>query len=113
MVELGELEKRHEDFATRQVRVVVISNDDRETASATQSDFPHLVVVADVEQSLAKAVAVIHAGAGRNWKDTNAPTTFLVDGTGYVRWIFRPGRFTERLSPDELLAATDATWPAK
>jgi alkyl hydroperoxide reductase subunit AhpC len=112
MVELGELEKRHEDLEKRQVRVVVISNDDQPTAQATQADFPHLVVVADAEQKLAKAVQVLHPEAGRHHDTTNAPTTILVDGTGKVRWLFRPERIIARLSPDELLAAIDATWPS-
>jgi alkyl hydroperoxide reductase subunit AhpC len=107
MVELGQLEKRHQDFANRNVRVVVVSNDDQATAQQTQQDFPHLVVVADSEQKLAKALAVIHPGAGHNGEDTNAPTTFLVDGAGTVRWLFRPDRFVARLSPDELLVEID------
>jgi peroxiredoxin len=111
MVELGELEKRHEEFARRHVRVVAISNDDQETAQATQADFPHLVVLSDKQQDLAKAIQVIHPGAGPTHDDTNAPTTFLVDGAGTVRWVFRPERFIERLSPDDLLAAIDRTWP--
>src|SRR5262245_36395932 len=107
MVELGELEKRYQDFAKRNVRVVVISNDDQPTARQSQADFPHLVVVADTEQKLAKALDVIHPGVGPGGTDTNAPTTFLVDGAGAVRWLFRPDRFTFRLSPDELLAEID------
>jgi peroxiredoxin len=107
MVELGELEGHHQQFAERRVRVVVISNDDLETARATQTDFPHLVVVSDAEQNMAKALHVLHAGAGRNGEDTNAPTTFLVDGTRKVRWLFRPERFIVRLSADDLLKAID------
>ncbi len=111
MVELGQLEKQHEEFARRRVRIIVISNDDQPTARATQADFPHLVVVSDAEQNMAKAIQVIHSGAGQNHSDTNAPTTFLVDGTGKVRWFFRPDRIVVRLPPDKLLAAIDQTWP--
>ena len=110
MVELGQLEKRHEEFEKRKVQLVVISNDDQPTARATQADFPHLDVVSDAEQHLAKAIEVIHSGVGPAGSDTNAPTTFLVDGAGTVRWVFRPDRIVYRLSPDELLAAVDATW---
>jgi peroxiredoxin len=109
MVELGELEKRHEDFAKKNVRVVVISNDDQETSQKTQADFRHLVVVSDKEQNMAKAVQVIDAGQVHGGKETNAPTTFLLDGAGQVRWLFRPDRFIVRLSPDKLLAAMDET----
>ena len=46
-------------------------------------------------------------GKGPHGADTNAPTTFFVDGAGTVRWVFRPERFISRLSPDELLTAMD------
>jgi alkyl hydroperoxide reductase subunit AhpC len=107
MIELGELEKHHEEFSKRHVKVVVISNDDQPTARETQAEFPHLVVVSDAQQSMAKALQVLHTGAGQNGDDTNAPTTFLVDGTGKVRWFVRPERILGRLAPDELLAAID------
>jgi peroxiredoxin len=106
MTELGELEGHHRQFADRHVRVVVISNDDQEAARATQADFPHLVVVSDAEQNVAQAMQVIHAGAGPKG-DTNAPTTFLVDGVGQVRWLFRPESFVVRLPADDLLKAVD------
>jgi peroxiredoxin len=108
MVELGQLEKQIAEFKKRNVRLVVVSNDDQPTARETKKDFPGLDVVADTEQKLAKAVEVIHPGASMDGTDTNAPTTFLLDGTGTVRWMFRPDRFLERLSPRELLAAIDA-----
>lgn len=111
MVELGQLERRHADFEKRQVRILAISDDSQEVARATQADFPHLGIVADADENMAKAIQVIHHGAGRDRADTNAPTTFLVDGKGTVRWLFRPGHFIQRLSPDELLAAIDRTWP--
>ncbi len=107
MVELGKLEKQHEEFARRNVRIAVVSNDDQDTARATQADFPHLMVVSDPEQSLARAVEVLHPGMGPHGSDTNAPTTFLVDGSGTVQWVFRPERFLERLSPEQLAAALD------
>jgi peroxiredoxin len=107
MVELGELESHGRQFAAKHVRVAVISDDDLETAGLTQADFPHLMVVSDADQNIAKAMEVLHAGAGREGKDTNAPTTFLVDGKGEVRWFFRPDRFIERLPADQLLKAID------
>ncbi len=110
MVELGQLEKHHEEFAKRQVQVVVISNDKQSTAKTTQADFPHLIVVSDADQSMAKAVQVIQSGAGPTGDDTNAPTTFLVDGAGHVRRMLRPERFLARYSPEEVLAAIDETW---
>jgi peroxiredoxin len=91
----------------------VISNDDQPAARLTQADFPHLIVVADAEQNMAKAIQVIHAGAGPLQTDTNAPTTFIVDGAGSVRWFFRPDQFIVRLPADKLLAAIAQTLPPK
>ena len=107
MIELGQLEKNHAEFARRGVRVIAISNDDQATAKLTQAKFPHLGIVADADQSLAKAMQVIHPGAAPGGGDTNAPTTFLVDGVGQVRWLFRPERLLVRLAPEQLLAAID------
>ena len=113
MVELGELEKQHQEFAKRKVRIVAISNDDQKTALATQADFPHLVVVSDAKQNMARAVQVVHEGGAPGSKDTNAPTTIILDGAGSVRWLFRPDRFLVRLSPEQLLAASDENLPSK
>jgi peroxiredoxin len=107
MIELGELERHHEEFARRRVQVVAVSNDDQATSQLTQADFPHLIIVSDADQSMAKAMQTLHAGAGPDGSTTNAPTTFLLDGEGVVRWFRRPERFMVRLSPSELLAAID------
>jgi peroxiredoxin len=107
MVELGELENKHSEFDKRHVRVVVVSNDPQAVAQKTQADFPHLVVVSDAQQKLAKALDVIHPGAAPDGGDTNAPTTILIDGRGTFRWLFRPDRVLVRLSPEEVLDAVD------
>jgi peroxiredoxin len=113
MVELGELEARHDDFAKRNVRIVAISNDDPATARDTQADFRHLKIASDADQNMAKALQVVQSGVGPQHSDTNAPTTILVDGDGTVRWLFRPDYFIVRLSPDDFLAAIDKTWPGQ
>jgi peroxiredoxin len=107
MMELGELEKRHQDFEQRKTRILAISSDDPEAARLTQKDYPHLSIVSDAEQKIAKAMQVLDPGHGPHGTDTNAPTTFYVDGAGTVRWVFRPERFITRLTPDELLSAVD------
>src|SRR5438552_3709474 len=107
MVELGGLEKRHYDFAARKLRIVAVSSDDLATARLTQEKFPHLRIASEPEQNMARAFAVIQEKMGPGGTDTNAPTTFLVDGVGTVRWFFRPDRFMVRLSPDELLKEVD------
>ncbi len=109
MKELGELEKRQADFAARNLRVFVVSDDDLATAQRTQRDFPHLIVVSDKDRAMARAMEVIHAGANpTTGGDTNAPTTFLIDGRNLeVRWLFRPESYAHRLTPDQLLEAVD------
>lgn len=107
MVELGELEAHHEDFARRNTRVVVVSLEGPEQARQTQADFPHLTVVTDADRNLINVVNAIHRRSAPNGGDTAAPTTLLIDRQGTVRWLFRPERHIVRLTPTELLAAVD------
>jgi peroxiredoxin len=112
MAELGELEKRHEDFARKNLRVIVVSIESPELAKKTQADFPHLTVASDQERKLSNAVDVIHPNSGPEG-DTSAPTTILIDGNGTTKWIYRSGHVMVRLSPDELLEAADKYLPKK
>ena len=115
MTELGELESHFQEFKNRKnpVNIVAISMDPREDALKSQAQFPHLTVVADTDRKMCHTLNVIHPGAGPGGEDAVAPTTVLVDGQGTVRWLFRPDRFIERLSPAQLLAAIDEHMPAK
>lgn len=115
MTELGELESHFQEFKNRKnpVNIIAISKDDREDAQKSQAQFPHLTVVADTDRKMCHTLNVMHAGAGPGGEDAVAPTTILVDGQGTVRWLFRPDRFLERLSPAQLLAAIDEHMPAK
>lgn len=111
MVELGQLEKQHEQFARQKTQVVVISIEGPEDAKLTQKDFPHLVVVADSDRKLTEAVEVLHPDSHPEGGDTSAPTTLLVDGGGIVRWVHRPEIYFGRLSPAEVLGAIDEHMP--
>src|SRR5262245_10122419 len=111
MVELGELENRHEDFTRRNTRILAVSLETPEVVAQTQAKFPHLKLVADGEGRLIDTVAVRHLRAAPDRGDAAAPTTILVDRTGTVRWVFRPDRYLTRLAPDELLAAVDQHLP--
>ena len=113
MIELVQLESRHEEFEKRKTRVVVVSLEGEEDAKLTQAELPHLVVIADAERKLAEALDVVHPESNPEGGDTTAPTTLLVDGKGIVRWIFRPERFLKRLSPAEVLSAVDEHMAAK
>src|SRR5262245_62154386 len=113
MLELGQLESQWQEFEKRNVRVVVVSVEDREAAKATQADFPHLVIVSDADRNLSEAVEVIHKRSDPKGGDTAAPTTILIDGKGTVRWMFRPDRVFTRLSPAQLLATIDKEMPGE
>ncbi len=107
MVELGQLEKHHAEFDARGVRVVAASLDDVADTAETQKKFPHLTVVSDAEEGLAKAAEVIGPHRSPSGGETVSPTTVLIDRTGQVKWVFRPDRYITRLSPEALLAAID------
>jgi peroxiredoxin len=108
MVELGQLEAHHDQFAARNVRIVAASLDDVGDTAQTQQKFPHLTVLSDADESLAKAAAVIGPQHSPTGGDTVSPTTVLIDTGGKVRWVFRPDRYINRLSPQDLVAAIDA-----
>jgi alkyl hydroperoxide reductase subunit AhpC len=113
MIELGQLERRSEDFARRQTRVIAASLEGTEDAAKTQAENPHLLILADDKRGLSEAAGLIHANSNpHGGGDTSAPTTILVDHDGIVRWIYRSGSVVARLSPDEVLQALDAHMPA-
>src|SRR5215472_14543778 len=107
MIELGQLEANHDEFAKRHTRVVAVSVDGLDDSKRTKQDVPHLVVVADTDHKLVDAVEVLHAGAGEHGEDVAAPTTILVDKQGVVRALFRPTNVASRLSAREVLAMVD------
>jgi alkyl hydroperoxide reductase subunit AhpC len=111
MIELVELERRHEDFARRNTRVIVASMEGLDDAKRTQADFPHLLVLADESRGLSEAAGLVHAHAAPDGRDADAPTTILVDREGMVRWLYRSPEVIVRLSPDEVLQAIDAHNP--
>ena len=102
MIELGQLERRHEDFARRNTQVIASSIEGTEDAKKTQADLRHLNVLADQGMGLTNATKVLHPHAGPGGSDVDLPITILVDRQGVVRWLFQPSMATERLSPDEL-----------
>jgi peroxiredoxin len=107
MIELVQLERRHEDFQKRQTRVIAISVEGLEDARKTQADFPHLLVVSDEGRGLSNTVDLIHPHAAPDGGDADVPTTILVDRGGIVRWLYRSPQVIVRLSPDDVLQAID------
>ena len=111
MIELGQLERRHEDFDRRHARVIAVSLEGPADARQTQADYPHLLVLADEGRGLSGAVDLIHENANPHGGDASAPTTVLVDRGGTVRWVYRSPSVVVRLSPDDVLRAVDQHLP--
>lgn len=107
MIELGQLERHHADFARRDTRVVVVSMESREDARLTQDDFPHLLVLSDAARGLSEAAELVDPHGAPDGRDVDAPTTILTDRDGQVRWVYRSPTFVARLSPAEVLQAID------
>jgi peroxiredoxin len=107
MIELGQLEERHHDFARRNVRILAASVDPHEDAKKTQDKFPHLIILSDAEHHLSNAAQILGPQKSPDGKVVDSPTTVLIDRTGQVRWLYRSDNYITRLSPDELLAAVD------
>jgi peroxiredoxin len=107
MIELGQLERRHADFARRNTRVIAVSMEGLDDARETQKQFPDLLVLADQGRGLSDAAEVVHSHAKPDGGDADAPTTILVDRHGTVRWLYRSPEVIARLSPDEVLQAID------
>jgi peroxiredoxin len=112
MAELGQLESRHQDFESLNVRVVATSLDGLGDSAQTQQKFPHLVILSDEKEGLARAAGTLAPQHSESGGDTNAPTTVLIDRHGEVRRVRRPDRFLERFSPDEVLKMVDESLPA-
>lgn len=107
MLELVQLEKSHDEFAKRNARVIAVSVEGLDDAQKTQEQFPHLVVLSDEALELTNAAQILQKGAHPNGSDVDAPTTFIVDKSGQVRWLFRSEHVFHRLTPGELLAEFD------
>jgi peroxiredoxin len=109
MIQLDQLEARHEDFARRNTRVVAVSLDSLKETAKTQDRFRNLVLISDEDKSLANAAQLIAPPLQRSptGGETEAPTTVLIDSGGVVRWVSRKANYLERPTPDEVLAAVD------
>jgi alkyl hydroperoxide reductase subunit AhpC len=111
MIELVQLERRHNDFPKRNTRVLVVSVEGLDDARKTQADYPHLIVLTDQGGTLSQAAGLIHPHAAPDGGDADAPTTILVDRRGTVRWLYRSPEVIARLSPDDVLRAIDRNIP--
>jgi peroxiredoxin len=110
MIELVQLERRHEDFARHHSRVIVASVEGLDDARKTLADFPHLLVLADQEQGLSQAAGLIHSHAAPDGSDIDAPTTILADRHGTVRWLYRSPKGIRHTDPI-LMVMLRSPWP--
>jgi peroxiredoxin len=107
MLELGQLDAKHEEFAKRNTQVVAVSLDNREESLKTQEQWQHLIVVSDEKENLAKSAELIAPQRSKDGGDTLAPTTVLCDKDGVVRWVSRKDTFLERPAVEDVLKAID------
>jgi alkyl hydroperoxide reductase subunit AhpC len=108
MIELVQLERHHDDFQKRNTRVIVASMEEREDAKKTQTQFPHLIVLADERRNLSEAAGLIHPHAGPDGSDIDVPTTIILDRQGTVRWLYRSPAVNVRLSPEDVVRGIDS-----
>ena len=111
MIELGELEAHHRDFADHNVRLVAVSLEGPDEARLTQKDFPSLTVIADRGKGLSSKAGVVGEAPTALGGDRDIPTTILIDRAGTVRQILRPDSLVVRLTPQELREAIDKYLP--
>ena len=107
MMELGQLQEHHAEFANKNARIIAVSMDTPEDASKTQEQFRDLVILSDPNSSLIESIKAVHPHAGPGGIDATAPTTIILDKDGKIRWIDREDRFIARPSPQEVLSALE------
>ena len=104
MIELVQLERRHDDFEKRNTRVLVASMEELDDAKKTQAQFPHLIVLADETR---KPVRGGRAHPSPRWRRMAATSMFRRrsswTGSGTVRWLYRSPAVNVRLSPEDVL----------
>jgi peroxiredoxin len=123
VTELGELRKSYGAIAERGVEIVAVSVDPPEVSERLRRRLGlEIRFLSDPDGTLMEPLHIRHRGgrpgflppaAGAAGADIFLPTTFLVDGGGVIRWIYRPDTYRVRASPRELLAAIDAARAAR
>lgn len=111
MQELSVLNSRWREFDARRLQIVAVSIESSEEAQKTQQEFPNLILLSDPDKKLAEAAGVYAAKQGLDVADTSMPTSFLIDDTGRVVWVYRPSHVVSRASPDVILRTWDELKP--
>jgi peroxiredoxin len=124
VAELGELRKSYGQILERGVELVAISVDPPAVSERLRQrlDFD-IRFLCDTGGLLMDAVSLRHRGgrpaavappapgAPPLGPDIFLPATFLLDGVGVIRWVYRPDTYRMRASPAEVIAAIDALEP--
>jgi peroxiredoxin len=123
VTELGELRKSYGEIAERGVEVVAVSVDPPEVSERLRRRLGlEIRFLSDPDGTLMDPLHIRHRGGrpgflppaeGAARADIFLPTTFLLDGDGVIRWIYRPDTYRVRASPREVLAAIDAARTAR
>jgi len=87
LIELGELERRHANFARKNTRIVAASTELQASAQKTQAEYPHLTIISDRDHRMINALGMVHPHGFPSGADAAAPTTVLVDPEGTVCWL--------------------------
>ena len=126
MTELGELRKSYGAIRERGVELVAVSVDPPEVSERLRQRLGFDIrFLSDPGGLLLDSLGLRHEGgrppafiapaapgAPPPGPDIFLPATFLVDGDGVVRWVYRPDTYRMRATPDEVVAAIDASLPA-
>ena len=111
MIELVQLERRHDDFPKRNTRVLVVSVEGLDDARKTQADFPHLIVLADQAAQLVRDGRAHPSPRGTGWRRRRRADDDPRGPARHRALVISFARGDWRLSPDDVLRAIDRHIP--
>ena len=122
MTELGELRRHYQAILDRGVEVVAVSVDPPEMSEPLRRKLGLAIrFLSDERGTLMDALGIRDRDAlpsppgwgkllrDRASRDIFLPTTFLLDGVGVIRWVYRPDTYRMRAPARDVLRAIDQT----
>ena len=101
-------QERHQDFDSRQVRLVGISVDPGDiTRDLRRRQGYTFLFLSDPSGRVLRLYDLLHEKAGPGGQDISRPAEFLIDATGTVRWVNLTASITARARPEEVLRVID------
>lgn len=101
------------EFEARGVRLVGISVDTPEESSELRRKAGYtFTILSDPKREVTRSYDLLHPAAGPGGSDIARPAEFYVDATGTVRWTNLTPSIAVRATPEQLLAAIDASLKA-